>query len=299
MISILIPFHNEFENLPILLDKLQLKLNEMNEDFEFIFIDDGSTDNSADSIKDQIDNKSVILIKHGKRLGKGKALNNGLKRAKGNLIVFMDADLQDDPDDLPKFVSKIKEGYDLVNGNRKGKRADNAVIKMYSGLANAFLSKFLHSPFSDINCGFKMFKHKVVDDIALYANNFRFLPLAAYYEGFKVTEIEVDNKPRIHGKSKFGVQKLFIGIFDTMTAYFLYQFSERPLHFFGIIGGLFFTSGFIISLILTIQRLFYGVLLYRRPALQFAILLIIVGIQIIMTGILGELIVYINKKKRL
>lgn len=297
MLSILIPFHNERENLPLLLDSLKNQLHEMKEDYEFIFIDDGSTDMSSEAILHEVNNENIILVRHGKRLGKGKALNSGLKRSTGDLIVFMDADLQDDPADLPKFLAKIHEGYDLVNGNRKGHRRDNFIIKMYSSLANAFLSKFLQSPFSDINSGFKMFKRKVTEDIVLYANNFRFLPLAAYYRGFRVTEIEVHNKQRIHGKSKFGMRKIFIGLFDTLTAYFLYQFSERPLHFFGIIGGFFFILGLLFGLYLTVERLFFGVLLYRRPSLLLAILLIIVGLQIVMTGMLGELIVYINKKK--
>lgn len=295
MISILIPFYNEVENIPILLARLKDELSKIGEEYQIIFIDDGSTDNSSDTIADQIDGQQIILIRHGRQLGKGKALNSGLKKSTGDIVVFMDADLQDDPTDLSKFISKIREGFDLVNGYRQ-KRQDNLIIKTYSRLANSFLNTFLKSPFSDINCGFKAFKRYVVEDIVLYANNFRFLPLAAYYRGYKVSEVAVHNKPRIYGKSKYGVKKLFIGVIDTLNAYFLYQFSEKPLHFFGSIGGVFFSVGFITAVILTIQRIFFGILLYRRPALLFAILLIIVGIQIIMTGIIGELIVYLHKK---
>lgn len=295
MISVLIPFHNEADNLPILLGRLVVELNKIGDSYEVIFIDDGSTDRSSERIKDEVDNEKVFLVRHGKRLGKGRGLNTGLKKSSGEVIVFMDADLQDDPEDLSKFVDKIREGYDLVNGYRI-KRQDNSVIKFYSRMANRFLNAFLQSPFSDINCGFKAFKRSVVDDIVLYANNFRFLPLAAYYRGYKVTEVQVHNRPRIHGKSKYGIMKLFIGLIDTLNAYFLYQFSEKPLHFFGIIGALFFGVGFLTAVVLTIQRLIFNMLLYRRPALLFAILLIIVGIQIIMTGIIGELIVYLHKK---
>jgi hypothetical protein len=141
-------------------------------------------------------------------------------------------------------------------------------------------------------------KREVLDDIVLYGNNFRFLPLAVYYQGFKVTEVEIRNRPRIHGKSKFGIMKVFIGIFDTMTAYFLYRFAERPLVFFGTIGGIIFSLGFLTALYLSYERIFYNVLLYRRPALQFAVLLIIVGLQIGLTGLIGELIVYLNKRKK-
>ena len=129
-------------------------------------------------------------------------------------------------------------------------------------------------------------------------NNFRFLPLAAYYRGFRVAEIKVHNKPRIHGKSKYGARKLIFGIFDTLTAYFLYHFAEQPLYFFGIIGGGFFLVGLVMAVVLTIQRLFFGMLLYQRPTLLLSALLIIVGLQIVMTGIIGELIVYVNKRNK-
>ncbi len=297
MISVIIPFHNEKENLPILYDQLFQALPKLGEDFEVIFIDDGSLDHSSEALVEKMSDDRFQLIRHGKQLGKGRGLNTGIKKAQGDIMVFMDSDLQDDPEDLAQFYAKIQEGYDFVNGIR-AKRKDNPVVKMYSKLASVFLRTFLKSPFTDINCGFKMFKRSVLQDFVLYANNFRFLPLATYYHGFRVTEIPVNNKPRIHGVSKFGSKKLIVGIFDTLTAYFLYQFSERPLHFFGSIGGIFFLTGFITAFVLSIQRIFFGMLLYRRPSLLLAVLLMIVGIQIFMTGIIGELIVYVNKKKK-
>ena len=183
----------------------------------------------------------------------------------------------------------------MVNGIRTV-RKDNEIIRLYSNFANKVLRFILHSPFTDINCGFKIMRKSVLDEISLYANNFRFLPVAAFYKGFKVGEIPVDNRSRKFGTSKYRAGKLFIGLIDTFNAYFLYQFSERPLHFFGIIGGIFFLTGLAIAFILTIERVFFNMLLYRRPALLYGIVLIIVGIQIILTGFIGELIVYINKK---
>jgi hypothetical protein len=155
----------------------------------------------------------------------------------------------------------------------------------------------MSSPVTDINCGFKAMKKEVLDEIAVYGNSFRFLPLTANFRGFKVVELPVINRPRKYGKSKFGPGKIFSGMFDTLRAYFIYQFSEKPLYFFGAIGGSLFLIGFFIGLYLSIERIFFGMLLYRRPALWLAVLLIIVGIQIIMTGMIGELIVYMNKKK--
>jgi len=193
-------------------------------------------------------------------------------------------------------MQKMKEGYDIVNGVR-GKRKEQPLIKLYSKMANCVLHRVFHSPFSDINCGFKLFKKEVLDEIPLYGNNFRFLPLAGYYRGYAVSEVPVNNRKRIHGVSKFGVGKVFVGLLDMLSAYFIFQFAERPLQFFGIIGGALFSTGFIISLYLTIERIFFSALLYRRPLLQFGILLIVIGIQIGMTGLIGELIVYQGKKK--
>lgn len=295
MISIIVPFFNEKENLPELLKEIHAAMR--NSQYEIVFVNDGSTDGSVQNIKDEIDDKKVLLVKMGRQMGKGKALKAGIERSTGEYIVFMDADLQDDPADIPTMLEKLKEGYDLVNGIRHTRR-DNAVIKMYSSTAGWFLRTFLHSPFTDINCGFKIFKRKLVDEISLYGNNFRFFPLAAYYEGFKVTEINVNNRPRVHGRSKFGTSKLFIGMIDMASAYFLYRFAERPLHFFGSIGAIFFAMGAMVLGIITYQRLFMGILLYRRPALQFAILFLLLGIQVITTGIIGELMVYLHNKKK-
>ncbi|MEK7096760.1 MAG: glycosyltransferase, partial [Patescibacteria group bacterium] len=174
---------------------------------------------------------------------------------------------------------------------------DNLIVKIYSKIVAWFLKSFLNSPYIDINCGYKAFKREVLKEFSFYGNNFRFFPLAVFYNGFKVTEINVKNNKRKFGESKFGPNKLFTGLLDTLTAYFLFKFAEKPLHFFGVIGGVTFFIGFLISFYLTIERLFFGVLLVTRPLLWLGILLIIVGIQVIMTGIIGELVVYLNKKK--
>ncbi|MBP7966785.1 glycosyltransferase family 2 protein [Candidatus Woesebacteria bacterium] len=295
-LSIIIPFHNEAENLPELLKSLQQEsvLKEM--PYEIVLVDDGSLDDYRPGIKEYLSHENIFLVKMGRQMGKGKALNAGLRESSGDVIVFMDADLQDDPADLRTFLDKIHEGYDLVNGVRFD-RQDTTLVKIYSKSARWFLKRYLHSPFTDINCGFKIFRRKLLDDIAIYGNNFRFFPLAAFYEGYKVSEVPVHNRPRLHGKSKYGAKKLFIGLIDMGSAYFLYKFAEQPLHFFGSIGSVFAGVGFFTLAIITYQRIFEGILLYRRPALQYATFLIILGIQIIVTGILGELTVYLHKKK--
>ena len=295
-ISVIIPFHNEKENLPVLIESLQASLQKNNITNEIILVDDGSLDNYGSSIQHYVDTGFVILLKLNRQMGKGKALAEGIAKSSGDTILFMDADLQDNPENIPAFINKIESGYDFVNGVRHT-RKDNLIIKLYSSIASWFLRTYLHSPFSDINCGFKMFRKIVLKDVVLYGNNFRFLPLAVFYEGYRVSEIPVQNKPRIYGKSKYGIGKVFVGGIDMISAYFLYKFAEKPLHFFGGIGAILLGIGGLALAWVTYERLFLGVLLYQRPALQYAIFLIILGIQIIMTGIIGELIVYLHQKR--
>ena len=294
MISIIIPFYNEKENIPVLLREIQLACEKENFEYEVILIDDGSSEKVHIT---KAEFPHVHLLTHRKRMGKGEALRTGIKKAQGDIFVFMDGDLQDDPADLTKFMHEIKSGADLVNGIR-AKRIDSALIRFYSFFANIVLHRLFHSPFTDINCGFKMFKKELLDEYPLYGNNFRFFPLSAYFRGYLVKEVVVHNRKRIHGASKFGPMKLFTGILDMTTAYFVFLFADRPLHFFGSVGGVLFTIGFLISLYLTVERLFFNVLLYQRPLLQLGIVLIIVGIQIGMTGLIGELIVYFNKNRK-
>jgi len=294
-ISVVIPFHNEKENLLVLVDGLEKALSRGAYDYEILLVDDGSYDGYESLLPQLAEKKTVTLIKLNRQMGKGKALSEGLKQASGDTILFMDADLQDDPEDIPLFIEKLESGYDFVNGHRFT-RKDNGIIKIYSTIARWFLRTFLNSPFTDINCGFKIFRKEILSDVVLYGNNFRFLPLAAFYEGYRVGEVNVHNKPRIFGKSKYGISKLFVGLIDMLSAYFLYKFAEKPLHFFGGIGAILFGIGGLALAWVTYERIVMGVLLYRRPALLYAIFLVILGIQIIMTGIIGELIVYLHKK---
>lgn len=295
MISIIIPFHNEKEDLPLLLKRLTEISAKIKEKVEIILIDDGSTDSWKQSVHLP---EMVQLIEHKKKLGKGRALTAGFNMSKGDIIIFMDADLQDNPVDLPKFIDKIHEGYDLVNGWRKFRR-DPISKTLPSSIFNTVLLKLLlQTKFHDVNCGFKAMKRSVLEEHPLYGDNYRFLPILAEKSGFLTTEVVVTHSPRMHGKSKYGFFRILSGLMDTITTYFIFRFAERPLHFFGIIGGAFFLFGFLIASVLAFERIFFGVLLYRRPILSLAVLLIIVGIQILMTGIIAELIVYLHNKKK-
>lgn len=294
MISIIIPFHNEEENLEELTTRIANNLSK--KEYEIIYVNDGSTDGSVAVIK-QLQTHHIHLLQHRKKFGKGAALKTGIKSAKGDSIIFMDADLQDDPNDLPKFLDKLEEGYDFVNGWRK-KRRDGLIKTLPSKIGNAIILKHvLGSKFHDMNCGYKAMKAEVLDEVSLYGDNFRFLPIVAERNGFKTTEVVVEHNPRLHGSSKFGFFRRFTVFADILTAYFIYRFSEKPLHFFGFVGGTLFSIGSVISLYLIIDRIFFGHLLYRRPAFLYGLVMVIVGIQIIMTGVLAELMVYLKNKR--
>jgi glycosyltransferase involved in cell wall biosynthesis len=307
MLSIIIPFYNEEKNLPILIDRLIDQTSKLKEEWEIILVDDGSTDAGASKLKvnppagatsDVTGGEKLKVFKHKKRLGKGKALKTGVENAIGETIIFMDADLQDDPKDLPKFLEKINEGYDLVNGWRK-RRFDPWTKTLPSSIFNFLILRILlRSSFHDVNCGFKAVRREILKTVPLYGDNYRFLPIIAQEQGFKTSEVVVSHHRRRFGSSKFGFWRLFFGLFDTLTTYFIFKFSEKPLHFFGPVGGILFFIGFFITLILAIERIFFSVLLYRRPILFLGLLLIIVGVQIMMTGIIAELIVYLNKKNK-
>lgn len=297
MLSIIIPFYNEEKNLEILYGKLESVLKKNKLDYEIIFVDDGSTDSSKKEMEDAIkNNDKVKLIIHKKRFGKGKALESGFANSKGDLIILMDADMQNDPDDLPSFLDKISEGCDLVNGYRQI-RNDGLDKTLPSRIYNNLIARIFNVKLHDINCGFKAMKREVLEQISLYGDNYRILPILAKNEGFRITEIAVTHHPRKYGVSKYGFWRILFGFFDMSSHFFLLKYVEKPLHFFGVIGGFAFVIGAGVLIYLGIERVFFQQLLYRRPVLFLGILLVIVGMQIILTGFIGELIVYLDRKR--
>jgi glycosyltransferase involved in cell wall biosynthesis len=293
MISIIVPFKNEEKNITLLYEGISKALKI--EDWELILINDGSTDKSPEEAYDiSTHDKRVHIITQRKSFGKGRALTDGFDKAKGDIIVFMDADLEDNPSELPGFIEKINEGYDLVNGWRKNR--DHGISKTIpSKIGNLLILKwFLHSHFHDVNCGYKALRREILESIPLYGDNFRFLPVMAEKEGYRTTEIHVTHSNRKYGVSKYGFFRRFSIFMDILTSYFIYRFREKPLHFFGGVGSFFLLLGIIPLIYLLYDRLFFGHLLYRRPLFLLTFLPIIVGIQVIMTGILAELIVYLR-----
>lgn len=294
-VSIIIPFLNEETNLSILYKEIVEVLRQIQ--YEIIFIDDGSTDGSYKEIRNltmHVDN--VTILQHARKQGKGIALSRGIKASKGDVILFMDADLQDNPADILAFLEKIEEGYDLVNGWR-AVRHDHADKTLPSKIANTILWKgLLKTSLHDMNCGFKAFRKEVLEEFSFYGDNYRFIPFMAEQKGFKVAEVKVQHRSRVHGKSKYGMWRVFFGVIDTLTQYFIIRYSQKPFHFFGAFGTLITLVGFIIASVLTFQWYMYGEVLHNRPLLLFSMLLLIIGVQFFLTGILSELLVFLNNR---
>ena len=297
-ISIVIPVKNEEKSLKILYREILKVLKPLRKSFEIIFIDDGSTDHSAEVIrKISKKDKSVNLIQFRGNFGKSEALAAGFKKAKGNIIITLDADLQDDPAEIPKFLAKINQGYDLVVGWKK-KRKDPLSKVLPSRIWNFMTATLSGVKLHDFNCGLKAYKAEVAKSLILYGELYRLIPILAAEKKFKITEVPVHHRPRRFGKSKFGWERFMKGFLDMITVVFLTKFIRRPAHFFGSLGIGLFSTGFIIGLYISYLRLTTGNIQNRHPLLLLGILLMVIGIQLFSTGLLAEMIVYQNHQFR-
>ncbi|MGB9701904.1 MAG: glycosyltransferase family 2 protein [Candidatus Kapaibacteriota bacterium] len=289
-LSIVIPLLNEEESIPELVQQIVETLAENKiRDYEIIFIDDGSTDNSYKVIKDlSKENSNIHCIKFRRNYGKSAALSVGFAQAQGKYVITMDADLQDDPKEIPNLIEKLNMGYDLVSGWKK---------KRYDPISKTIPSKFFNYVTSiatgvrlhDFNCGLKAYKRSVVKTVLVYGEMHRYIPALAHLDGFKVTEIPVQHHPRKYGKTKFGLSRFIYGFLDLLTVLVTVKYMKRPLHFFGTLGVLLTLIGFITNLALSIEWFMGSTSLSNRPLLWFGIASIIVGIQFISLGLLGEL----------
>jgi glycosyltransferase involved in cell wall biosynthesis len=295
LISVVIPLLNEEESLPELSLALEQELNKIAaKKWEVLFIDDGSTDESFEVIK-QIRNRNNAfkVIRFRRNYGKSAALSVGFNYAKGKVVITMDADLQDDPNEITNLVSKLKEGYDLVSGWKKV-RHDPINKTVPSKLFNFVTARVSGIKLHDFNCGLKAYRKEVTKTLQVYGEMHRYLPALAHWEGFKVTEIPVEHHPRRFGKSKFGMSRFFKGFLDLMTIMFTSRFLKRPLHFFGTLGILVTLIGIGIDLWLVIDKYVNMVSMSNRPLTLFGVALIIVGVQSISLGLIGEMIVKNN-----
>lgn len=291
-VSIVVPIFNEVENIEQLHSQLAIVLDSLNKTSEMILVDDGSTDGTFEALK-KIQNKDrrVWVIRLRRNFGQAAAFSAGFDFARGDVIVTMDGDLQNDPADIPRLLEKIDEGFDIVSGWRVRRKDVYLTRRLPSQAANALISKVTGVKLHDYGCSLKAYRMEVVKNIRLYGELHRFIPAIASWMGIRVAEIKVNHHPRKHGRSKYGLGRTVKVFLDLITVKFLLNYATRPLQVFGLAGMLSFLAGMALALYLTILRLFYGVSLSDRPILLLAILLIMLGVQLIVMGLLGELIV--------
>ncbi len=293
-ISVIVPLYNEAESLPELESWIIRVVDENNYTYEIIMVDDGSTDNSWEVIQQlHVKNPHVKGIKFQRNYGKSAALNEGFKIAKGEVVITMDADLQDSPDEIPGLREMVLgEGYDIVSGWKK-KRYDSTLSKnIPSKLFNAATRKASGIYLHDFNCGLKAYKNKVVKNIEVYGEMHRYIPLLAKWSGFKkFGEKVVEHRPRKYGVTKFGWDRFVNGFLDLASIMFVGKFRKNPMHFFGLWGTLSFLFGFIVFVYLTISKFFFDETgMTQRPLFYIALVTMIIGSQLFLAGFLGELI---------
>ena len=290
LVSVVVPLHNEEENIVELYNALKSAMDEDGRDYELLFIDDGSTDRTLELLEpfEQKDTR-VKLLRFRRNFGKAAAWAAGFDHAKGDVIVTIDGDLQNDPKDIPKLVSFIGE-YDVVNGWRK-KRKDPFIIRRFpSIIANWLISRVTGVKLRDYGSGLKAYKAEVAKNISMYGEMHRFIPVVASWYGVKIKEVETIHHARRHGASKYGISRTLMVILDLITVKFLQSYSTKPMQAFGPIGLACGTAGFIINLYLMLLW-FSGHQIGHRPLLLLGVLLIIIGIQLICMGLLGEMLV--------
>ena len=291
-LSILIPVMNEEGNLPELYRRLSAQLDSIGLPWEIIFVDDGSSDGTWSFIeRTNAADARVIGLRHRRNFGKARALADGFAVAQGDVIVTMDGDLQDDPDELPRFLAMLDDGYDLVSGwkqRRQDPLGKTAPSKVFNWTVRTFSGVQLH----DFNCGFKAYRREVTENIRLYGELHRFTPVLANAEGFRIGELPVKHHPRTWGSSKYGWSRLTKGFLDLLTVIFLTQYRQRPLHLFGLPGLLSMMLGVAIGLYLSFDKLVMGNPIGTRPLLLLAVLLVVIGAQFFGLGLIGEYIAH-------
>ena len=297
MISIVIPLFNEHESILDLYSEICNAISSYN-DWEIIFIDDGSSDGSAEKIIDIASKDSKVkLISFYRNFGKSAALSEGFKHANGDIIITMDADLQDDPAEIPNFVNKISEGSDLVSGWKKVRH--DPWTKTFPSKIFNFVTRLLTGvKIHDFNCGLKAYRSSVVKSIEIFGGRHRYVPALAGQKNFSVSEIIVNHRPRKYGTTKYGGSRLLHGFFDLLTILFLNKYTQHPLHFFGMIGLTTFTAGILTELVVFYYKFWLGEPFAKHVALLLlGLILLFIGIQFFSIGLLGEMMARYSQDK--
>ncbi len=287
-LSVVIPVYNEEGSLLPLYRELVEVLQA--ESYELIFVDDGSTDASGQVIDEFSDRDEHVRSFHfGRNFGKSQALAAGFQQTRGRIIVTMDADLQDDPHEMPRLLEGIAEGNDLVSG-WKLERHDPVTKVWPSRVFNWLSSRLTGLPLHDLNCGYKAYRRRVIENVDVYGEQHRFIPVLAHWQGFRVAEVAIRHRPRQYGRSKFGAMRFLAGFMDLLTVLFLTRFNRKPLHVFGSVGLACFVTGLAISAYLSFVKLVLGEPIGTRPLLLLGVLLLLMGMQFISMGLLGEML---------
>lgn len=285
-LSIVIPVYNEEENIAELSRRLTAVCRSLKLEYEILFVDDGSSDGTREAIRQaQKSDARILAVSLARNSGKAQAYSAGFAEAQGEVVITMDGDLQDRPEQIPDFLMKLEDGYDLVTGWKytgKGKRTWSS--KAFNALVRYWTKLDVH----DTNCPFKAYRREVVKNLKVYGSLYRFIPTLAYWKGYRVAEIKVENDPRKYGTTKYGPGRALGGFFDLLTVIFLTQYIKRPLHFFGLAGLVLASIGFVIDLAIAVTGLING-RVGHQAMLLLGLVLIIIGVQFIFTGLLAEM----------
>ena len=289
MISVVVPLHNEERSVTLLYEELQAALEPGGVRWEAVFVDDGSTDGSFSALTrlhNTHDNVRVVRLR--RNFGKAAALATGFAQARGETVVTIDADLQDDPAEIPRLLIKLDEGFDLVSG-WKARRRDPLRRRVLSRIFNWVTGRLSGLRLHDMNCGLKAYRSEVVRGLRLYGELHRFIPVLAHYRGFRIAELPVNHRAREHGRSRYGVERYVRGFLDLLTVSFIGRYRHRPLHLFGGLGLVLGAVGFAILVYLTIIKLL-GHAIGERPLLTLGVLLVVVGLQFFSLGLISEML---------
>ncbi len=291
-ISIVIPVLNEADNLQPLYDQLKTSLDKLNRTYEIIFIDDGSTDSSFEILErlNRLDD-SIKVVRFRRNFGQSAAFSAGFNLASGDIVITMDADLQNDPKDIVKLIQKLDEGHDIVSGWRVDRKDPYISRQLPSMIANLLISWITGVYLHDYGCSLKAYRREVIRNINLYGEMHRFIPALASWMGIRISEVPVNHSPRISGRSKYGIMRTVRVILDLLSVKFLLGYSTRPIQIFGLLGVFSLSLGMIFGVYLSALKLLSNQPLGDRPLLLLAILLIIFGVQLITMGLLGELVI--------
>ena len=296
-LTVLVPVLDEAPTVEELTRRVTAVLTEEGKSFEIVFVDDGSRDGTPERIRElHGEDPRIKLVRLRRNFGKAAALTAGFDHARGRVIVTMDGDLQDVPEEIPRFLRELDKDLDLVSGWKR-RRRDPLSKRLPSRLFNWVTRQLARVPLHDFNCGFKAYRREVLEEVAVYGELHRYIPVLASRKGFAVGEIQVEHQPRRHGVSKYGWDRFYKGLLDLITVLFITRYTRRPLHLFGAVGLLFSTVGFGICVYLALQWM-GGEYLSNRPLLLLGILLLLMGIQILTTGLIGEMITLKNFRRR-